>query len=178
MITETKSAASVSLDTDHHNDRPALRLVPAGGDEEGEPGRRAGGEDGASYALAPLGLGGELERLGEQLDVFPVRGWGDRFHGRGDEFAMGRVEPGAELKGAELRVREEVPGDFSWGGGVSDRRLCPADAVVPGPRPVRVPGPVGDVAVQELGDLLWCGGAGERHFSSPIVVRPCRGRVR
>ena len=59
------------LDAASHGDALSVsRLVPAGHDEEGERGCCPGGEEGVSYPVVPLGLGGELECVGEQLDVF------------------------------------------------------------------------------------------------------------
>jgi hypothetical protein len=109
--------------------RPAgHRSALAGRDEEGEPGCRAAGEESAPDALAPLGVGGELKRLGDQLNVLPVRGWRDRLHRCGDEFRVGPVEPGAELKGAELGVSEQVLGKFRGGDAAGNRGLDPCGA--------------------------------------------------
>jgi hypothetical protein len=89
-------------------------------------------------------LGGEFERLGDQLDVLPVGGWRDRLHRCRNEFGVRPVEPRAELKGAELRVGDQVLGKPRRGEAAGNRGLQPPGAVIPPSRPVGASRPVGN----------------------------------
>jgi hypothetical protein len=71
------------------------RLVPAGSDEQGERGRCAGDDKGASYPLAALRVSGEFERVREQFDVVPVRG--------------GAIASTAELMSSPSGLLSQVP---------------------------------------------------------------------